>query len=1265
MTGVEVLIGLGTNLLSACAQEIASRLYDDAANAEIEQQSVRQRAKTLETRLAECFSKAAQRFVGTSGQVDLLRTVLGDPVFVSEIASAVTSGMLTAARFEAEVIRLNPALRDDPALKALAAGVAEAFDAAIATDSELGLLVNLRRGAHLNRGIESVSTAVQHVHESVFDLSVESAHEHEETRAEVRELGRAVLRALQHQPSSVVIESADDSRLSRSLKRRFESALNELKTGSVEKAAQEFRNLIPDLTVDRPEEKTLLFRTTATLGIALYYLGETKTAEEHFDRALELNPESVRAKANKALACLSRRDYEAAQTFLEGALISAPKDLDLLKFKAQLLADQGNVQEAIEFLQQHEVEHEDYFVSLAIHYNQAAEYDKSAEAARKALQLNSNSEGGMALLADALAMPIVFRKADEKLPTFALSAAEAKALHLAVELDEKAIAILRRNGRKAALAQLLINFSAYCSAAGDFNRAASAAREASLLLPGHSAPLANLYMAQMHLDQLDEAAKTARALREIEPPEVAIMREMDALVAQEKFQAVIELYTGKISAIPALENEPHAVCLYAAALFRSLETEGAIEQLENAKRRFPNHPLVMLEEAHIREDLGELDRAAASFIAAAKSATGAYALHADQQLGLFYYRRENWEEAERHLLGGIRDPLQSPFVVRYLICLYQLERFPKCLELAEQLIKKGEFQETVWELATNCYLRFNDLRSAEPLLEELVRHSAHLRHWVKLFEVTYRLHDISRARKVLERARARHPDSFEVLAYLSGVEFTSRRCRKAFDLAARAVQIKPSDSEAHRAVVRSALFAPDPLKLSDEEKKLVQRSIAHLSGQEGSGLKSIEFSDDLSNLREILRQAGETAEKAEKLFSDKGLPMTFLSQVLGRSPLQIWAGLTSHQQRFVPMAHGSPAEQQQEAKLAREANEVVVEISALFTLKMLNILHILPQLFKKIFVPTAVFESIRTEVEETTAFKPPDSIIGLQEGEIVRADVLPESRELRKAFVRDILTFLKSDVVTLSGIQPAVWDSSALQNTIKILGEVAGHSIGIAKGRNVPLFSDDVGLRTLARNEHDVAGFCTQAVLRAAVLKGLLTSEAYDDALLDLFRHNYNFVSESADTVIRALWKDRYALTPLTTRLFSRITDPTINRDATAGILGQVLADIWLNAGGVLREQWIDLAAKNLSPSQGFLDLCGALFKGIGISLFRFPAVFFGLTQAVGRTAHFSPHQKKIWKFVQGVTARGLIKACFLVSSTEPTLKLQWEQHLRPNEILR
>jgi tetratricopeptide (TPR) repeat protein/predicted nucleic acid-binding protein len=772
-------------------------------------------------------------------------------------------------------------------------------------------------------------------------------------------------------------------------------------------------------------------------------------------------------------------------------------------------------------------------------------------------------------------------------------------------------------------------------------------------------------MAQMHLDRFEDAVDTARLLRQIEAPEVAIMREMDALMAQEKFQPVIELYTANVSEIPELGNQAHAVCLYAAALFGSLETEAAIQQLEKAKIRFPKHPLVLLEEAHIREDLGEVDQAEASFVAAAKSATGAYAFHAKQQLGLFYYRQENWIEAEKYLLAGIDDPVHAPFIVRYLICLYQLERFPKCLELAEQLIKQGEFEEMVWELATNCYLRLDDLRSAEHLLEELVRHSAHLRHWLKLFGVTYRLHDIGRARKVLERARAKHSDSFELLVNLSGVEFTTRRYKEAFDLAIRAVEVKPDDSEGHHAVVRSALFAPDSLKFSEAQKKQVQASLARLSGQEGSALQSIDLSDDLSNLREILRQASETAAEAEKLFSTKGLPMTFLSQVLGRSPFQIWAGLTAHQQLFVPMAHGSAEEQQQEATLAHDADEVVVEISSLFTLKMLNMLHILPKLFQKVFVPTAVFECVRVEVDQSTAFKPPTRIIAFEQGQLVRADVPAETHEIRKVFVTDLLAFLKSGAVILSGIQPIVWESETLQKTIESLGNTAGHPIAIAKACGVPLYSDDRGLRALAKNEHAVAGFCTQALLRAAVAKDVITPDVYQDALLELFRNNYNFVSESAETVIRGLQKAKYAITPLTQRLVLRVAEPNANKQATAGISGYVLADIWVNAGSTLREQWLDLAAKNLPPGKDFLDLCGTAFKGMGVSLLRFPALFFGLTNAIARTAHFSPQQRQIWRFVQTVTARALIKGSSLLALTEPTLKLQWEQQLRANETLR
>ena len=81
---------------------------------------------------------------------------------------------------------------------------------------------------------------------------------------EIRAIPSAVMRR-SNVVGPLALESPADGRFTESIKRRFEKALKELKTGSVVIAAQEFRGLLPELSADRPDEKTLLFRTTANL----------------------------------------------------------------------------------------------------------------------------------------------------------------------------------------------------------------------------------------------------------------------------------------------------------------------------------------------------------------------------------------------------------------------------------------------------------------------------------------------------------------------------------------------------------------------------------------------------------------------------------------------------------------------------------------------------------------------------------------------------------------------------------------------------------------------------------------------------------------------------------------------------------------------------------------------------------------------------------------------------------------------------------------
>ena len=123
----------------------------------------------------------------------------------------------------------------------------------------------------------------------------------------------------------------------------------------------------------------------------------------------------------------------------------------------------------------------------------------------------------------------------------------------------------RSTGRSEALIQALINLSAFAAGAGEFELSLSAATEAHQRGPAVPEALMNLYIAQMHSELFQQAAETARKLRSLEDPVVSLSREMDALIAGERFRDALDLFEGNLKAHPSLADRPHALCLKARA----------------------------------------------------------------------------------------------------------------------------------------------------------------------------------------------------------------------------------------------------------------------------------------------------------------------------------------------------------------------------------------------------------------------------------------------------------------------------------------------------------------------------------------------------------------------------------------------------------------------------------------------------------------------------------------------------------------------------
>ena len=345
--------------------------------------------------------------------------------------------------------------------------------------------------------------------------------------------------------------------------------------------------------------------------------------------------------------------------------------------------------------------------------------------------------------------------------------------------------------------------------------------------------------------------------------------------------------------------------------------------------------------------------------------------------------------------------------------------------------------------------------------------------------------------------------------------------------------------------------------------------------------------------------------------------------------------------------------------MLKEAGVVSVDIVSLFTLKLLNLLDLLPRFFAEVHVATSVFEAIRSEIEQIESVKPGEGILGYEAERLTLIDTPADYHQKRIAFLEEILDFLSSEKVNLSGLQAAIWEDPKTQQLVQALGSEFTHPIAVAKGTSATLYTDDVVLRNFARSEFGVAGFSTQSLLRVAEERGLISSDEYEDSVLKLVEHNYVFIYDTARTILHALKKQNYVCDGLGEKLLWRITDPNVNRDGAAAVLGESLAAIWYGVREPERDQLVRSVVKPLSTLADFGKVAQRALVQAGAMMLQTPAAFFGLTASIARSEHFSPKQKKILRTLSLLIARSLWSFSRDEHPFQTRLHGEWFEHIQ------
>ena len=326
-----------------------------------------------------------------------------------------------------------------------------------------------------------------------------------------------------------------------------------------------------------------------------------------------------------------------------------------------------------------------------------------------------------------------------------------------------------------------------------------------------------------------------------------------------------------------------------------------------------------------------------------------------------------------------------------------------------------------------------------------------------------------------------------------------------------------------------------------------------------TGLFKVEFKEgDLSKVKLALDARQHRGGQVLSLYRDKHLTLGAFARLVGTPLIDIWAGLVNRADGVILGSTGVAEEQQQETALLRSATEIVLDLTSILTVAYLGLLEYVPRRFKTLLVP----QSLMDEIDETMArkfFHPSPVLSVWKENETYfRQEITPEDYERGRQFLEGIRKFVQRQCTLTPTITALDLGKNQLEQMQDLLGKDAVAAILVAKETNLLLYSDDLGLRLVARNDWQVGGFWTQTLLLDLREKGLITVEQYGEAIQKLLLANYRFVSIDGAGLLWILRANNFSSTPAVTRIFESLHGPECSEDSAVLVLADLVKRIWL-----------------------------------------------------------------------------------------------------------
>lgn len=326
------------------------------------------------------------------------------------------------------------------------------------------------------------------------------------------------------------------------------------------------------------------------------------------------------------------------------------------------------------------------------------------------------------------------------------------------------------------------------------------------------------------------------------------------------------------------------------------------------------------------------------------------------------------------------------------------------------------------------------------------------------------------------------------------------------------------------------------------------------------GMMAVDVSgNDFSRLGSMLDRRAEYGREVMELYGQRLLSIGALARLMGNDLFEAWGGLTASQEGVrVFTSLGSGEEAAREYELVAGSDSIVVEMTALLTLRRLGLLDLLPRLFSRIVVAQATVDELNAWIIKHQGREKPSNIIWKEGDRFAYQEVTGEIYARRLQFLEGIRDFIKATAQVAPASAALDISPEQFQRLEEVLGEGAIASILVAQERGVPIYVDDLGLRQVAASDWQVEGVWTQTILQRMRRRGLISAAQYYEALRVLILTNYYFVSVDFPAL---WWMLRYygkRPTPEVKRILKVLEGPDCDEESALMIGAELIRRLWL-----------------------------------------------------------------------------------------------------------